>query len=254
MAGERRWALLAALCACLACSTALAEAQQLPRRGLVSRPSAIGGAATGGGIPAAASATGRLLQQAGTAAAAGGKCKALTKELLQGRARNNTVMLAVMNAAQWDFAQNWLHHTKRAGVDYYVVAATDAQTSERLAALGEPCFDRIDEEVAKLGEWCRWHSSGQLAVAAGGWRRLVGAAPPAPGCTMARLRHVPVWRMLVPIPSAAHHLPAVCRALQCHPSRWRCHLTSPPLLCLALPPPPPARLQAWNGATRAGAA
>jgi hypothetical protein len=175
MAGERRWALLVALCGFLACSTALAEPQQLPRRGLAGRPSALGGAATGGGTPAAAA--GRRLQQAGAAAAAaGGRCQALTKELLQGRARNNTVMLAVMNAAQWDFAQNWLHHTKRAGIDYYVVAATDAQTSARLAALGEPCFDRIDEEVAKLGEWQRRRNSGQLSAAAVGWRWLV--APP----------------------------------------------------------------------------
>ena len=77
----------------------------------------------------------------------------MTRELLAGRAKDNTVMYAVVNSAQWDFFENWLHHIKALGIGYYVLAATDAVTSERLAALGEPCFDRIDDEIPKLGAW-----------------------------------------------------------------------------------------------------
>lgn len=40
----------------------------------------------------------------------------------------------------------------QAGIDYYVAAATDAPASHRLAELGEPCFEQIDEETQKLGE------------------------------------------------------------------------------------------------------
>ena len=56
------------------------------------------------------------------------------------------------NDAQWDFASNWLHFTKKAGISYYVVAAADAPASERLAAAGEPCFEWIDEAIAGMGE------------------------------------------------------------------------------------------------------
>lgn len=67
-----------------------------------------------------------------------------------------------MNEAQWDFALNWRHHVQKAGIDYYVAAATDAPTSRRLAELGEPCFEQIDEETQKLG----------LAWGQEGWRRM----------------------------------------------------------------------------------
>lgn len=60
---------------------------------------------------------------------------------------------------QWDFGLNWLHYVKQSNISYYAVAATDVATSEALVALGEPCFERIDEEAQKLGE------------AAAGWSR-----------------------------------------------------------------------------------
>ena len=56
-----------------------------------------------------------------------------------------------MNEAQWDFGRNWLHHVKKAGIDYYLAVAADVVTSEALVAAGEPCVERIDEEAAKLG-------------------------------------------------------------------------------------------------------
>jgi hypothetical protein len=51
---------------------------------------------------------------------------------------------------------------KKAGIDYYVAVAADANASAQLAALGEPCVDRADEEVAKLG--LQWGHEG--------WRRM----------------------------------------------------------------------------------
>ncbi|PSC76256.1 glycosyltransferase family 77 isoform A [Micractinium conductrix] len=67
-----------------------------------------------------------------------------------------------MNEAQWDFGMNWRHWVEKAGIDYFIIAATDAPTSARLAEQGDPCFERIDEESQKLGlEW------GQE-----GWRRM----------------------------------------------------------------------------------
>ena len=65
------------------------------------------------------------------------------------------------NTAQWDFALNWMQHVQRAGITYAVVAASDVQTSQRLAALGQACFEWIDEEIPKLGAAC-----GQLAGSA----------------------------------------------------------------------------------------
>ncbi|KAL4425402.1 hypothetical protein ABPG75_009418 [Micractinium tetrahymenae] len=67
-----------------------------------------------------------------------------------------------MNEAQWEFAFNWRHHVQKVGIDYYVVAATDAPTSRRLAEMGEACFEQMDEETQKLG----------LAWGQEGWRRM----------------------------------------------------------------------------------
>jgi hypothetical protein len=118
--------LLAALLVLRLCSTALASGPSLHRR------LADGAQAEPGG-------------------AAAPRCPPLTQDVFSRRARNNTVMFAVMNGEQFDFARNWLHHVKKAGIDYYVAVAADANASAQLAALGEPCVDRADEEVAKLG-------------------------------------------------------------------------------------------------------
>jgi hypothetical protein len=56
------------------------------------------------------------------------------------------------NSEQWDFALNWLFHVKKAGITYAMVAASDVNTSRRLAAMGQPCFEWIDTEVPKMGE------------------------------------------------------------------------------------------------------
>ncbi|EFN56520.1 hypothetical protein CHLNCDRAFT_144132 [Chlorella variabilis] len=88
---------------------------------------------------------------------------AASRELFASRAgTGGTVMVAVMNSAQWDFGLNWLHHVKAAGIDFYVVAAADQATSERLAAASEPCFEWFDDEAPKLG----------LAWGQEGWRRM----------------------------------------------------------------------------------
>lgn len=92
-------------------------------------------------------------QDGGAAAASGLRCPPLSRELFAGRARNNTVLYAVANEAQWDFFSNWLHHIKRAGIGYYIVAAADTSTSKRLAAAGEPCFDWVDDSIAQHGGW-----------------------------------------------------------------------------------------------------
>lgn len=81
----------------------------------------------------------------------GGLCPPLMRELLASRAKQNTIMFAVINEAQFDFARNWLHWVKKVGIDYYFVAATDANTSRRLIDMDEPCFDRVDEKVTALG-------------------------------------------------------------------------------------------------------
>ncbi|KAL4457956.1 hypothetical protein ABPG75_012821 [Micractinium tetrahymenae] len=67
-----------------------------------------------------------------------------------------------LNEAQWDLGMNWLHHVKKAGMDYYVLAAADPQTSAKLASAGEPCFEWFDEGAAALG--LRWGEEG--------WRRV----------------------------------------------------------------------------------
>ncbi|PSC67546.1 ribosomal large subunit pseudouridine synthase D [Micractinium conductrix] len=105
----------------------------------------------------------------------GPRCPLLSREVLAARAHHNTVMLAVANDAQWDFASNWLHFTKKAGISYYVVAAADAPASERLAAAGEPCFEWIDEAIAGMGAvggaalecW-----AGRRDEGSEGWRRI----------------------------------------------------------------------------------
>jgi hypothetical protein len=128
-----------------------------------------GGDSGGGGARHSLRQAGTQLQQAqaASAAAAGSHAGAAssgsgsprcqprpTKELFAARAAagNATVLLAVMNAAQWDFGMNWLHHVKALTLDWYVIAAADAASSQRLAAAGEPCFEWVDEEAPKLGE------------------------------------------------------------------------------------------------------
>ena len=92
---------------------------------------------------------------------------AASRELFASRAgTGGTVMVAVMNSAQWDFGLNWLHHVKAAGIDFYVVAAADQATSERLAAASEPCFEWFDDEAPKLGEG--------RAAARQGWQGAAG--------------------------------------------------------------------------------
>lgn len=66
------------------------------------------------------------------------------------------------NQHQWDFAENWMQHVANAGITYAVVAASDAATSRRLAALGQPCFEWIDDEIPGLG--LNWGEEG--------WRRM----------------------------------------------------------------------------------
>jgi hypothetical protein len=66
------------------------------------------------------------------------------------------------NQHQWDFAENWMQHVANAGITYAVVAASDASTSRRLAALGQPCFEWIDDEIPGLG--LNWGEEG--------WRRM----------------------------------------------------------------------------------
>ncbi|KAI7844886.1 hypothetical protein COHA_001538 [Chlorella ohadii] len=157
--------LLALLCTAIACAAA-------PHAG-PHRDSSLSGSLPGG----------RRL-------AAGTRCPAVSRELLAARAKNNTLMFAMcassplpllnptglhspapsgscffrkqMNEAQWDFGRNWLHHVKKAGIDYYLAVAADVVTSEALVAAGEPCVERIDEEAAKLG----------LAWGQEGWRRM----------------------------------------------------------------------------------
>lgn len=141
-----------------ACSAADPHGSQPGGRRAATRAAAglvVGGGGGGG-------SDGALRQLSQSAEAGGKRCPPLSKEILDKRARNNTVMLAVMNEAQWDFGMNWRHHVGAAGVDYYVVAATDVPTSRRLAAMGEPCFERIDEETQKLG--LKWGEEG--------WRRM----------------------------------------------------------------------------------
>ncbi|EFN52091.1 hypothetical protein CHLNCDRAFT_59017 [Chlorella variabilis] len=95
----------------------------------------------------------------------GGLCPPLMRELLASRAKQNTIMFAVINEAQFDFARNWLHWVKKVGIDYYFVAATDANTSRRLIDMDEPCFDRVDEKVTALG--LQWGHEG--------WRHMTWA-------------------------------------------------------------------------------
>lgn len=128
-----------------------------------------GGGGGGGGARRSLRQAGTQLQQAqaATAAAAGTNAGAAssgsgsprcqprpTKQLFAARAAagNGTVLLAVMNAAQWDFGMNWLHHVKALKMNWYVIAAADAASSQRLAAAGEPCFEWVDDEAPKLGE------------------------------------------------------------------------------------------------------
>ena len=157
--------------------TASADAQ---RGGLIPGASSLqGDRSSGGAIGSAAGDAGgarRSLRQAGTqlqqaqaatAAAAGTTAGAAsngsgsprcqprpTKQLFAARAAagNGTVLLAVMNAAQWDFGMNWLHHVKALKMNWHVIAAADAASSQRLAAAGEPCFEWVDDEAPKLGE------------------------------------------------------------------------------------------------------
>jgi hypothetical protein len=102
------------------------------------------------------------------------RCPALSRELFMERAGPGGVaMIAVMNTAQWDFGLNWLHHVRAAAIDYYVIAAADVVTSQRLTASGEPCFEWLDEEAPRLGErracsWWTWWTCQSLSLGARG--------------------------------------------------------------------------------------
>lgn len=104
----------------------------------------------------------------------GPRCPALSRELFMERAgAGGVAMIAVMNTAQWDFGLNWLHHVRAAGIDYYVIAAADVVTSQRLTASGEPCFEWLDEEAPRLGErracsWWTWWTCQSLSLGARG--------------------------------------------------------------------------------------
>ena len=110
----------------------------------------VAGTAAANATSAGASATATAPAAAGT-----GRCPPLSRDIFAAAARDNYVMLAVMNSEQWHFGANWLHHARAAGIDYYVVAAVDEGVSRRLAGLGERCFEFIDEEIPRLGGW-RW--------------------------------------------------------------------------------------------------
>ncbi|GAB4816673.1 hypothetical protein N2152v2_003719 [Parachlorella kessleri] len=73
------------------------------------------------------------------------KCPPLTEALLHSVAKDNAVMLALLNSAQQDFGLNWLKHVQQAGLSYFMVAALDANTSALLAGLKVPCFEYLDK-------------------------------------------------------------------------------------------------------------
>ena len=82
---------------------------------------------------------------------------------------------------------NWRHWVEKAGIDYFIIAATDAPTSARLAEQGDPCFERIDEESQKLGGCCSW--SWWVLIA------MLGAGPVSrwPACCSSRAGQHPCY-------------------------------------------------------------
>ncbi|GAB4815828.1 hypothetical protein N2152v2_002874 [Parachlorella kessleri] len=90
------------------------------------------------------------------------RCPELSKELLQRHAKASTVMLGVVNSVQQNFGINWVRHVKDAGIEYFVAAAADANTSALLANMQVPCFSIAGP------------SDGELPMSWGeaGWRQM----------------------------------------------------------------------------------
>ncbi|KAG2491978.1 hypothetical protein HYH03_009709 [Edaphochlamys debaryana] len=93
------------------------------------------------------------LEQEGRALKAS-HCGPLTKELVLGVAKNNTVLVTVVDNIVWKcFGPSWVENVQSANITYWLVGALDPETSMALGAMGVTahCFNAPPERLKYKG-------------------------------------------------------------------------------------------------------
>ncbi|GIM04886.1 hypothetical protein Vretimale_9381 [Volvox reticuliferus] len=94
--------------------------------------------------------------------AAGRTCGPLTRELLTGIARNNTVLITAIDKLVWkSFGPSYIENIAAANITYWLIAALDPETSLTLGELGvNNCFNAPKERLKYTGtdEMYQWGS------------------------------------------------------------------------------------------------
>ncbi|GFR46128.1 hypothetical protein Agub_g7646 [Astrephomene gubernaculifera] len=129
-------------------------------------------AVTSGSSSTGTSSNGTATATSSSNSTPGGGCPHLSREHVAQFARNNTIMLTV---ADWrifgTMGINWMKHLAKWGVDYYLVGATDAKTSQFLGHTGKhPCFKFYEEGASQGSDEYRYGDSHYNAAT---WRKVV---------------------------------------------------------------------------------
>ncbi|EFJ47189.1 hypothetical protein VOLCADRAFT_92385 [Volvox carteri f. nagariensis] len=87
-------------------------------------------------------------------------CGSLSRELLAQWAVNNTVMVAFTNSIMFrNFGPTWLHHVRKAGIKYWVLAVADNDTAKLVRNYGaDHCFLVHENEIDDTAADFKWGS------------------------------------------------------------------------------------------------
>ncbi|KXZ54677.1 hypothetical protein GPECTOR_4g743 [Gonium pectorale] len=99
-------------------------------------------------------------------------CGALSAELLSRWAVNGTVLLTLTNSVMFhNFGDTWLHHVRKAGITYWVLAVADNHTAHLVHSRGaHQCFLVQENEIDNTNATFKWGSrSWQLTT----WQKVL---------------------------------------------------------------------------------
>jgi hypothetical protein len=80
-------------------------------------------------------------------------CGPLTRELVQGVARENSVLVTVIDKIVWKcFGPSYVENIQAANISYWLIAALDPETSVALGAMGiRQCFNAPQDRLRYKG-------------------------------------------------------------------------------------------------------
>lgn len=95
---------------------------------------------------------GRFLASDGESSA-GSHCGPLTRDLVQGVARENTVLVTVVDKIVWNcFGPSYVENIQASNISYWLIVALDPETSLALGAMGvKQCFNAPQDRLKYKG-------------------------------------------------------------------------------------------------------